>query len=335
MAQAGVRSLLTEHWPASVLRQRWDEEVHSTSSCWQRLADAGLLGLRVPVETGGEGLDERDLVLLLEETGRVAFAEPVVEVAAVAVPLLVEADGTQRGQLADVMSGRRLVAVGMDLAGPFVLDADIADACVLQDGDAVHLVQRAAYEVVRQPSVDGARRLFAVRWLPNDSTLLAEGDDARSLLAVAGDRGCLGSSAQLLGLADRMLAMAADHARNRVQFGRPIGSYQAVKHELSDALIALEFARPLVYRAAWSVAVGSPNRARDVSMAKLYASQAAQRAARTSLQVHGALGYTWEHDLHMWMKRVWALAAAWGAQSWHRSRVEGAVLGSRNTQPAA
>jgi alkylation response protein AidB-like acyl-CoA dehydrogenase len=115
--------------------------------------------------------------------------------------------------------------------------------------------------------------------------------------------------------------MAAQYAKDRSQFGKPIGSFQAVKHHLADALVRVEFARPMVYRAAWSLSVGERDAGLHASMAKAMASDAATLAARTALQVHGAIGYTWEHDLQLWMKRAWALAASWGDAATHRARV--------------
>jgi alkylation response protein AidB-like acyl-CoA dehydrogenase len=126
-----------------------------------------------------------------------------------------------------------------------------------------------------------------------------------------------------------MLAIAGDYARDRRQFGQPIGAFQAVKHLMADALLKVEFARPAIYRAAWSFANDTPDRARDVSMAKSLASDAALKAARSALQVHGAIGYTWECDLQLYMKKAWALAPAWGSASSHRRRVADAVLGPR------
>jgi alkylation response protein AidB-like acyl-CoA dehydrogenase len=108
----------------------------------------------------------------------------------------------------------------------------------------------------------------------------------------------------------------------------PVGSQQAVKHHLANARLALEFARPLVYRAAYSVAHDDPDRDVHVSMAKAQASNAAGIAARVALQCHGAIGYTTEYDLHLYMKRAWALARAWGDAAWHGRRVELAILGS-------
>jgi len=117
-----------------------------------------------------------------------------------------------------------------------------------------------------------------------------------------------------------------EYTKVRKQFGSPIGSFQAVKHHLANALLKLEFARPVVYRAAYSVAHADPSRALHVSMAKAYASDAALVCARASLQCHGAIGYSYEHDLHLWMKRAWALAAAWGDSAWHRAKVADSIL---------
>ena len=129
------------------------------------------------------------------------------------------------------------------------------------------------------------------------------------------DRAALAAGAQLCGIAQQLLDMAVGYARQRHQFGQPIGAFQAVKHQLADVALKLEFARPVVYRAAYSM---DPT---HVSMAKACASEAALLAARVALQVHGAIGYTWEHDLHLWLKRVWALGPAWGDAAWHRARV--------------
>jgi alkylation response protein AidB-like acyl-CoA dehydrogenase len=119
---------------------------------------------------------------------------------------------------------------------------------------------------------------------------------------------------------------AAEYARQREQYGRPIGVNQAVKHLLADALLKIEFAKPAVYRAAWSIAEREPTRNRDVSMAKAFASDAAYRSSRSAMQVHGAIGYTWEADLQLWMKKAWALQRAWGDATFHRRRVAAAVL---------
>jgi alkylation response protein AidB-like acyl-CoA dehydrogenase len=130
----------------------------------------------------------------------------------------------------------------------------------------------------------------------------------------------------LIGLARRLLEVTVEYVQVRRQFGRPVGSFQAVKHHLADALGKLELAAPVVYRAAVALAHAEPARAVRVSMAKAVASDAASFVAGTALQCHGAIGYAFENDLHLWMKRVWALAAAWGDAAWHRARVADAVL---------
>jgi alkylation response protein AidB-like acyl-CoA dehydrogenase len=123
-----------------------------------------------------------------------------------------------------------------------------------------------------------------------------------------------------------MIDMAADYARQREQFGKPIGSFQAVKHLLADALLKVEFARPAVYAAAWEVTTSHHNARRSVSMAKTFASDAAYRTTRSTMQVHGGIGYTWEADLQLWMKKAWALQRSYGDATFHRRRAAGAIL---------
>ena len=166
--------------------------------------------------------------------------------------------------------------------------------------------------------IDGGRRLFTV----DDAAVEAFAYDEE----LAFDRGALAAAAYLVGLSEHMIDVAAEYAREREQYGRPIGVNQAVKHLLADALLKVEFAKPAVYRAAWSVAEGEPTRARDVSMAKAFASDAAYRSSRSAMQVHGAIGYTWEADLQLWMKKAWALQRAWGDSTFHRRRVAAAVM---------
>ncbi|MGI9126072.1 MAG: acyl-CoA dehydrogenase family protein, partial [Mycobacterium sp.] len=164
----------------------------------------------------------------------------------------------------------------------------------------------------RHDSVDPARRLFDVA--PAGETRPAD-------VARAYEFGALATAAQLVGAGQEMLQLAVDYAKQRTQFGRVIGSYQAIKHKLADVHIALELARPLVFGAALSLAADSVDTARDVSAAKAAASDAALLSARAALQTHGAIGYTTEHDLSQWLLRTQALYSAWGDPSTHRRRV--------------
>ena len=175
------------------------------------------------------------------------------------------------------------------------------------------------------PSLDPTRRLGVPTWTPTPDTRLASGAAADSAIRRTRDRAAVATAAQLLGLSERMITMAAEYAKARHQFGKPIGSFQAVKHLLAGAQVKLEFARPVVYAAAWSLDEGEPTGSRSASTAKAYASDAATEAARVALQVHGAIGYTWECDLHLFLKRAWALAEAWGSAADHRQRVLGSL----------
>jgi alkylation response protein AidB-like acyl-CoA dehydrogenase len=141
------------------------------------------------------------------------------------------------------------------------------------------------------------------------------------------DIGALGCAAWLLGAGRALLEMSVTYAQSRVQFGRPIGQFQAIKHQLADVYIGLEFARPLLYAAAVALGERSPTAARDVSAAKIACGEAAYRAARTGLQVHGAIGYTAEYDLSLWLAQVRTLRQAWGTAAWHRARLAATLIG--------
>ena len=162
--------------------------------------------------------------------------------------------------------------------------------------------------------------------LQDAETRLAHGAVARSAIRRTGDRAAVATAAELLGLTETMITMAADYAKERHQFGQPIGGFQAVKHLLAGAQVKLEFARPVVYGAAWALDTGDPTATRAASTAKAGASDAATEAARVALQVHGAIGYTWECDLHLFLKRAWALSEAWGSAADHRASVLASLI---------
>jgi alkylation response protein AidB-like acyl-CoA dehydrogenase len=284
---------------------------------WAQLGELGLLGLTLGEAHGGLGLDETDLVLALEETGYACLPEPVLEHYVGGSALR---DAGRDDLLDGVAAGERRVSAG----GALVSHADGADLLVLESAGAVHAVP--AKEVTLRPerSIDPSRRLSSVAWTPGEDNRLG---DAGALERLT-DRAAFAAAAQLAGAGRRLVEMGAAYAVDRRQFGVPVGSFQAVKHLLAGAHLAVEFARPVVYRAAWSLARDEPTRGRDASMAKAMASEAATVAARAALQVHGAIGYTEEHELHRWLKRAFALAGAWGDASRHRERVKDALLGA-------
>jgi hypothetical protein len=194
-------------------------------------------------------------------------------------------------------------------ANPWIADLDQADAVLTASG--LQTIQAAS---VPLSSVDPLRQLFAP--LPD-----AGADDHMLNLAA------LMAAAQMLGAADRMLELATNYAKIRQQFGQPIGTFQAVKHMLASACVRVDFAKPVLLRAAYALDRNMPAAATHVSHAKLAATDAAMLTTETAIQVHGAMGYTYEVDLHFWMKRVWALAGAWGDRNFHQRRLEATVLG--------
>jgi alkylation response protein AidB-like acyl-CoA dehydrogenase len=276
---------------------------------WTSLEAMGVLGVLVPEADGGLGLDETYLVPVLEEAGRVALPHPIVETAMVAAPLL----GVGAGMVAT------------DLGGPLVPCAADADVLLLRWGHTLARVDRDAADLTAVGTVDRSRRAATVAHPGTVGEPLSE-DPAVVELAL--DRGALGTAALLVGLGQAMLDLTVGYVQERQQFGVPVGSFQAVKHHLADAALALELTRPAVLRAAWSTAHRSPTRGRDVSMAKAMASDAAELVGRKALQCHGAIGYTVEADLHLSLKRTWALARAWGDSAHHTDRVSAALAGS-------
>ncbi len=320
--RASLKGLLDRSCTAEHVRAAWSNRSGRVPELWERMAELGVVGLTAPEKHGGLGMREIDLVLLLEESGRAALPEPLVETTAVAIPLLADlrANGVTTSLMQRAQAGQAVITIGLEGA-PYVTHANVADVFIMQRADELHLLSAEDVEIAWQPSVDGARRLFSTSWTPTKKTLLARGDTARASIATAFDRGALATSAQLLGVAQALLDSTVEYAQVREQFGKPIGTFQAVKHSLADACIQLEFARPLVYRAAHSMTARDDERSLHVSLAKAYASETAHHVSRAALQIHGAIGYSFEADLHLWMKRAWALGAAWGDAAWHRDRI--------------
>ena len=270
---------------------------------WTLLSDLGVTALTVPEKFDGLGAHPVDLVVACERLGRWCVPGPVTESIAVAPVLLADDDRST-----ELASGELIVTVALPPTVPRAVDADFAGLVLLASEGGF----AEATAGVRHDSVDPSRRLFDV----TASAAARPADVARAY-----EFGALATAAQLVGAGQAMLAMSVEYAKQRSQFGRLIGSYQAIKHALADVAIALELARPLLFGAALSLADDSADTARDVSAAKAAASDAALHAARASLQTHGAIGYTAEHDLSLWLLRVQALHSAWGDPAHHRRRV--------------
>ncbi|WP_405140501.1 acyl-CoA/acyl-ACP dehydrogenase [Sphaerisporangium sp. NBC_01403] len=316
---ATVRDVLRAHCPPRAVRDAGLDG--DRTPAWPHLAKAGLFGMLVPERHDGMGLGVTDAVLAFEETGRAALPGPVAETVAAAPVLLAAGPAAASSALPGVAAGTTIVSVrlGDQVYAP---DADLAHLLILEEDGEVYAVPAAGVRLTPQPGVDPVRRLFAVAFDPSPGTRLAH--------AVPGAlRGVtVAVAAQLIGLARHLLETTVAYARTRRQFGAAVGTFQAVKHQLADVAIAIDFAAPLVYAAALATDRDLPSADRDVSAAKAAAGEAADRAARVALQVHGAVGYTDELDLRLWLARVWSLASAYGNTGLHRSRLRSAILGT-------
>jgi alkylation response protein AidB-like acyl-CoA dehydrogenase len=315
---AAVRDILDSELDAAAR-----EPSARRAGVWKHLADAGVFGLLVPEEQGGLGMTELDAVLLLEELGRAAVPGLVAETAFVAAPVIAVGDPDRAAALA---AGELAVSVQMSPGG-FLPDADIADVLLLPDGQGARLVNRSDATLTTQPTIDPTRPLASLSDAAGDLAGLRV--DAAPALA---ERAVLATAAQLTGAARHLLDATVSYAMTREQFGKQIGSFQAIKHQLADMLLAIEFARPMVHRAAYSLTHRLPTATRDVSAAKVSAATAGLQAVRTALQVHGAIGYTEELDTQVWFKRTWWLVAAWGDADRHRRLVASALAGGDLTR---
>ncbi|MFE1751394.1 acyl-CoA dehydrogenase family protein [Streptomyces anandii] len=291
---ASLDAMLTAADTPSAVRS-WAAGDHTAGrALWSRLADAGVFALAVPESCAGAGPLPVELAVAFVELGRHAVPGPLVETVLAAA--LLAGDPRRPDPAAELLSalasGRAMATVG----APYALDGDAADVVLaLRDGE----VWRAPGARLARPCLDRARRLTTP--LSGGELLLPRTPPA----ALGWAR--LATAAQALGVGAALLDRTVTHVGRRVQFGVPIGSFQAVKHRLADAKIALEFARPLLFGAALTMD------AADVAAAKGAACEAAYSTARTALQLHGAIGYTAECDLSLWLTKARALRTAWGA----------------------
>ncbi len=321
------RFLMVEAAP-EMLREIWETASGRSAALRAKLADQGLTALSVPESHGGMGLGDLEWVLVQYELGYYAIPDSLSDTAYLAAHLLQHLpNGAAAKQewLPRIASGQVRVAVGHPV-NRLVADAELADLLLLWHADEIHALRRDQVQLAARTSIDASRRLFEVRWTASDATRICSAQAGAALWQAVHDRATVALAAQLLGLAQRMLDLGIDYAAQRKQFGKPIGSFQAVKHQLADVAVKIEFARPVLHRAAYALAEQQPLASIHASQAKLACGEAALLAARKSLQVHGAMGYTWEADLQMFMKRAWALDASWGDRSFHKARLAEHVL---------
>lgn len=292
---------------------------------WGRLAELGASGLAVPERYDGAGGDAMDLAVAFDALGYHAVPGPVVESIAVLPTLLT---GPAAAEHLPRLAAGAIGTVALLPRTPFLLDADIAELALVVQADRT-VATSAAPTGGPLRSVDPTRRLFSYDAGPPLIAATSETVDRAARI------GAFAVAGQLLGLGRRLLEMSVQYAKDRSQYGHPIGEYQAIKHLLADVATRLELATPLLHGAAVALADDFGDRRtadgvdldpdRDVSAARVAAGDAADLAARTALQVHGAIGYTAEHDLGIWLTKVRALQSAWGTPSEHRATVLRAV----------
>jgi alkylation response protein AidB-like acyl-CoA dehydrogenase len=298
-------------------------DVEPTRTLWKSLGDIGVTGLLIDAEFGGLDAEPLDLVVALERMGKWGVPGPVVESIAAAPALLgwtnrtgndCTGQGLTEEWLTGLASGDLVATVAIEPHSPYVLDPHVAGLSLLVREGAMS----TATVTGTHRSVDPSRTLGIVE----PGTAVTGADAAvQEGVREAELRATLGCAAQLLGAGRSLLTRTVDYAKVRQQFGRPIGSYQAIKHQLADVMVELELAAPLLYNAALSLAAHPDIARRDVSAAKVACGDAAYRASRTALQVHGAIGYTAEFDLSLWITKVRALQSSWGTASVHRRRI--------------
>lgn len=312
---ASIDSLLGKADMPAVIRSWNAGDTAPGLAVWAQLAETGVTALSISEENGGMGADAIDLVVAIEQLGRHAVPGPVAETLAVA-PALLAALAPER---LEALAEGALATVAAPPETPFAVDSDAASLTLLVSGTAAGATVSVGTPGESRQSVDLARKLFEVT---AGESLGAIDDET---LAAAQDLGALATAAQLQGLARTMLDISVEYAKQRKQFGRAIGSQQAIKHHLAEIAVAVEMAAPLLHAAAMAVRDGSPTARRDVSAAKVACGEAAYKSSRVALQVHGAIGYTQEHDLSLYLTRTRALLTAWGTPAVHRARVLAAL----------
>lgn len=355
--RSAVRDYFSRELPVSFARAMLDDQTGFTQEAWRGLSDLGWLGLAVPEDLGGSGLGQLDLSLVLEEAGSVALPGAFTSTVSLALPLLLlTADDAQRGAfIPETASGRRRVACAIAErrgrwsfdaieataardGGAFVLtgaklfvpDAGEADtlivACRLDDGVGFFLLpaEVPGLTIASMETIDRTRRLFSVALKDvrlEAACLLGGRPFPPSHLDDVIDRAKVSLAAGMVGAADRALAMTVEYVGLREQFGRAIATFQVIQHRLADMKVAVEHARSLVYYAAWALDTGAEDARLASAMAKAFASDWCPRIAADAVQLHGGIGFTWEHDLHIYFKRLKADEQTYGDATANRELV--------------
>lgn len=355
--RTAVRKFCADNFDEHTVRTLMESESRFDPKLWARLgAELGVLGLAVPEADGGAGGTLVDQAIAVEELGAALACGPVFGTVLLAIPALVAASaGPVRDELLGALAeGTRTAAFAVpDRAGAFdpatvnvtvaedgsltgtvdrVVDGGVGDVLLVAatgpGGIALYAVEATAPGVQRSPLVtlDLTRPQATVSLSAAAAQLVAGPDEAERVITHAFQVGSALLAAEQVGAAQHLLDLSVEYAKSRLQFGRQIGSFQAVKHRLADCLVDLEHARSATYHAVWALTDGTDDPALAVSIAQAIASAAFAKVAADTIQVHGGIGFTWEHQAHLYFKRATTDAALLGSAEAHRSRVAELVL---------
>jgi alkylation response protein AidB-like acyl-CoA dehydrogenase len=352
-----VRTVLADVAPPAYVREMLDDEVGCTAAVWRTVSELGWAGLLVPQEHGGGGFDLLDAVVVCEETGRLPLPGPWLSSAVAGgmtaarlgdtATLRGLADGSVRATLALEETGTRdpldptAIRTAADPAGrltgvkPLVLDGHSADVVYVvardQDGLATYAVDRdaAGLSTAVVPTMDVTRKAARVALEQTPGRRVGPAGDQSALLRRVVDDVGVALCAESVGACDRALQMATDYAKARVQFGRPIATFQVIKHKIVDMLHQLELARVATHHAAWASTAEDPAREASAAMAKGFVAEAATMITGQTIQVHGGVGFTWDVDCHLLFRRVKANDLLFGRQAWQRQRLADLILAER------
>jgi alkylation response protein AidB-like acyl-CoA dehydrogenase len=305
--------------------ERYDDDA------WREMSELGWAGIFIDEDHGGQGLGIVELVILMEELGYALAPVPFLSNAAAGLALQFAGTDEQKERwLPGIASGEARGTVGMvrDGEARLVPDADTAEVILLIGFDgSTSVVEAGAAEIEPVETMDRTRRYARVR--------ADGGEPLGGDCFAAGDRIATALAAETVGVAQKAMEMAVEYARERKQFGRPIGSYQAVSHRCAQMLLEVEGSRSGAYYAAWCADAEPESLPAAASGAKAYSSDAGWRVCGSSLQVHGGIGFTWEHDLHFFLKRAKTNALLYGSAREHRERVAELTLAKPEATVAA
>jgi alkylation response protein AidB-like acyl-CoA dehydrogenase len=316
--QAQARDFLDARLPPARVAEIAASEHGWDPALWREVAALEWSGVSVAEAHGGVGLGIVEEAILFEELGRVCFPGPFLSTVALAR----DAVACDPALLRDLAAGRTTWTLAEDPST--VPDLAIVDRVVVWHEGALWVADRAQRR--SRPTVDATRRLGRVRFAPADLELLASGETAAAAVARGRARARVALACEAVGVAQRALDLAVEHARTRVQYGRPIASFQAVSHQLATTYAELELSRSLAYWAAWCLEVGSDRVEVATAAAKAHSSQTAVRACERSIQVHGGTGFSWDFPLHLFYKRALWISAFGGSAREHRTTIAAALL---------